>query len=86
MGADSEPVVPGRSGSAGGAPALGSVKALLALFVLFLVVVSGTFFEHVVSPLGGGQLEPSQGGRVLQGLFLVLAYAGIVALIGAGVL
>lgn len=92
MEGDSEPLVVGvaenlRVAATGGTSmsALGSAKALIALLLIFLLVVSGPFFEYVVSPLGGGKMEPSQWGRVVQGIFLVIIFALFVYLTNLGV-
>lgn len=88
---DSEPLFPGASGVASvldprGSVTFGSIKALVVLFLLFLLVISGPFFRYIVSPLGGGLLEPNLWGVVLQGSFLVLFYAVFLHLADLGVL
>jgi len=88
---DSEPLFPGRSGitaalGSSDAVSFSSIKSLVVLFLIFLLVISGPFFRYVVSPLGGGILEPNLWGVVLQGSFLVLFYAIFVHLADIGIL
>ena len=55
-----------------------SFRSLLILFLLFLVVVSDFFANHVISKFGQKTMRgrcPSSWGVVLQGLFLVIGYA-----------
>ena len=55
-----------------------SIRNLLILFLLFLVIVSDFFANHVISKFGQKTMRgraPSSWGVVLQGLFLVIGYA-----------
>lgn len=56
---------------------LTNLKALAALFVLFLVVVSETFVSSVLAGFGEKAVvgrDPTAWGTVLQGIFLVLGF------------
>lgn len=78
------------SGSAGeksrgpaGAKHLINFKVLVAIFVLFVLVVSDVFTNNVVSGFGGAVKcrTPTSYGTVVQGIFLVIFYALAVNLI-----
>lgn len=57
---------------------MANAQLLVALFVIFLVVVSDVFVDSVVAGFGQNAVrgrEPTAYGSVLQGIFLVLFYA-----------
>ena len=63
-------------------------KALVALFVLFVLVVSDVFTSSVVAGFRGAVRgrAPTAYGVVLQGIFLVIFYAFVLYLLEARVL
>jgi hypothetical protein len=64
-------------------------KYLLALFVIFLIVVSNIFTENIVGLFGRSTTKGrnlTTFGHGIQGLFLVIFYALAVYLIDSGVL
>lgn len=79
LGDDSRPLGPGAN-----APALGGVKLIFALFLLFLFVVSDVFVNNVISGFGEKAVRcrsPTVWGTVLQGIFLVIGYVILLHLI-----
>jgi hypothetical protein len=61
-----------------------SIKILIALFVIFVVIVSDVFVNNVVSGFGEKAVRcrtPTSWGVVLQGTFLVIFYIIVLALI-----
>lgn len=63
-------------------------KLMVALFVVFLVVVSDVFTDSVISKFGSAVKgrDPTSWGIMLQGIFLVLGYIMAVYLTEHGVL
>ena len=61
---------------------LRTAKVLLSLFVLFIVVTSDGFVDHVLDKFDGGVDGgvPTSYGTVVQGIFLVFFYAIVVYL------
>lgn len=56
---------------------VGNFKLLLALFVIFVVVVSDVFTNSIISGFGKKAVRcrgPTSWGVVLQGIFLVIFY------------
>lgn len=77
---------PPRAGCAGAAPPL---KALAALFLLFLLVASDAFTGGVLASFGEKAVRgraPTAWGVVLQGVILVVLFAGATHLASVGVL
>ena len=65
------------------------LKLALALFLAFLLVISDAFTTNVVSNFGDSAMRgrsPTSWGCTVQGICLVLLYAGAKALIDAGIL
>ena len=64
------------------------LKGLVALFLLFLLVVSDVFVGGVLGGFSGATRgrSPTAYGVVLQGVFLVLFFAVAIHLMAAGVL
>lgn len=86
--ADSVPLTV-DDGEPGGDARAPGLKGLLALFVIFLVVVSDVFTNSVISGFGASAVrgrEPTTWGIALQGIFLVIGYSLATYLIGQGVL
>jgi hypothetical protein len=78
-----------------GAPGLGSharmtnMKLLLALFLIFIFVVSDVFTNNVIAGFGDKAVRcrtPTSWGIILQGIFLVIFYALAIYLAEQGVL
>ena len=69
-------------------PRLLTLKAVVALFVLFLLVVSDVFTNNVLSGFRGAVQgrAPTGVGAVIQGVFLVGFYAVALYLLDAGIL
>ena len=70
-------------------PAALSAKMLAALFALFLLVSSDAFVHSVISRGGAGTMrdrELTAWGAVVQGVFLVVAYALAAYLVEQGIL
>jgi len=65
-----------------------SLKALFAVFVLFVFVVSDVFTNHVVASFGGAVRgrNPTPYGVAVQGIFLVVFYVLALYLVEGGVL
>lgn len=66
----------------------GNLKLLLALFIMFVIVVSDPFTNSVLAGFGGKAVRcrsPTSWGIVLQGLFLVIGYILMLYLIDRGV-
>ena len=63
-------------------------KLMLALFFIFLIVVSDVFTNSIISQFGSAVegRDPTSWGVVLQGIFLVLGYILAVYLTEHGVL
>lgn len=56
---------------------VGNVKLIVALFLIFVVVVSNTFTESIIAGFGEKAVQgrsPTSWGVVLQGIFLVIFY------------
>jgi hypothetical protein len=89
LGAGSLPA--SRKPKEGKGPRLGmsSLKVLVALFFMFVVVVSDVFTNNVVSAFGEKAVRcrsPTSWGVVLQGIFLVIGYVLVLYLIERGIL
>lgn len=69
-------------------PRLLTLKAVVALFVLFVLVVSDVFTNNVLSGFRGAVQgrAPTGVGAVIQGVFLVGFYAVALYLLDAGIL
>lgn len=65
-----------------------NVKVLVALFAIFILIVSDVFTNNVVSNFGGAVRgrSPTAYGTVVQGIFLVIFFALAVHLIEGGVI
>jgi hypothetical protein len=73
-----------------GRPRLGvsGLKIIVALFLLFVVVVSDAFTNTVISAFGQKAVRgrsPTAWGVVLQGIFLVIGYVLLLYLIDRGI-
>lgn len=90
MSADSVPLdSQDASGAPSAQPRLGNVRPLLALFAIFLAVISEPFKTHVMSGLGEKfirQRRLTTCGRAVQGLCLVIFYALFCSLSERGLL
>lgn len=56
---------------------VGNIKLIMALFLIFVVVVSDVFTNSVIAGFGEKAVQcrnPTSWGTVLQGIFLVLFY------------
>lgn len=84
---DSVPVFEGDSSGSNGkrhkSPWATNIKVLLALFLVFMFIVSDIFTDNIVSgfPSATKGRSPTLYGTVLQGIFLVIFYAIAVHLI-----
>jgi hypothetical protein len=61
-----------------------NVKLILALFIMFMVVVSDAFTTSIISKFGDSAISgrnPTAWGTTLQGIFLVIGYIIMVYLI-----
>lgn len=65
-----------------------SVKKMLALFIIFLVVISGAFIENMNLFEGSSVMgnRVTTFGHIIQGLFLVIAYSAFSTLIDASII
>ena len=65
-----------------------SLKIVVALFALFVLVVSDVFTNNVVSCFGGAVVcrAPTPFGTAVQGLFLVIFYILALYLVESGVI
>jgi hypothetical protein len=69
-------------------PRLANVKSLIAIFVIFLFVVSSLFTNSVIGNFSGAMKgrSPTAYGTTLQGIFLVLFFVCTLHMINIGVL
>jgi uncharacterized membrane protein HdeD (DUF308 family) len=92
MEADSVPLdaaaAPPSKKNRGGTISAGNVKLIVALFFIFMLVVSSTFTEHIVAGFGEKAVQgrnPTSWGVVLQGIFLVIFYILAMYLVDHGI-
>jgi hypothetical protein len=67
---------------------LANIKVLIALFIIFVLVVSEVFTTHIVSGVRGAVncRSPTSFGVVIQGIFVVIFYVLALYLINAGII
>lgn len=86
---DSVPLVPPQIVKKEPKLTVSSVKLFIALFIIFIIVVSDVFTNNIIAKFGDNAVVgrcPTTWGTVLQGIFLVIFYIVAIYLTEHGIL